>query len=886
MTSRHRNADATTGPVCERLEPRLQFSSAYDLAIVATTGSGLGLTGLGTGPSINDQGYIAFSAESNNSAGRPADNIYAYNPATGGIAALMDRQYMYPKAAGEVPGQTIAPDVQINNSNEVLARRRLATQATVTGVVGYPVLTYLETWSASGAGATGLPTSRVAMGDGGAGGASAVILFHQPAGDLFGSDFPIAYERGSPFFGIYPYASQNNVGQYAFGTINSNLVGGGNSLVTSPHPERPHFGISVPAGFQARPMMADTGELVVRGTRGQVALASFDLGTVAELAGSATGFSSIGENPGISDDGRVVAFVGTLSDAGAAAINASQAGLGLQLQPVTPGPGVYVSVAAAPGPVSSVRYIQKAAGIAGNSILDPGEGFTDANANGVFEPGAGDVDYTTENPVSGLDASARVGVSRLGTSGEYQIVYLGSGDQAVGAPETLYATYFRPAAAGNTFTASAPTTVARRGEVVSGQGRIADIAIHDPLNASGEVAFWAALDGGTQAIIRARPRTTNIRVLRVQALDPTNVRIKYVIEGSALDAPFAVDLFYSSTDDFDRPATFQTRRVGPQQRVFTVPSFDDRGLSSTSVGEHEVTFPLGALAGLGSSLVPTRTLRYMYADIDPLNEIREAGVGPLGTVNDLAGRSSRNDNVGRLGYVPVEDLRTLMPALAPADAQRYVVPLNNAMSEFFIFTAERQAAFLAQIKAESDQLRDWDEDPSTIPPSTAVGTRLPDGFVVTSIGMRRGVIVSYRAEKVHANGSVEKTRRFVSGPNYEAYDNPAHHGRGPIQITSTANYRDVGNIIGVDIEARPELVDDTSNPIVGFRAAAAFWRMRGLNTTADRVDPRRVASITAVNTLITVGVRGSGGADDVRNLRKRNGFFMEALLLLTGVRPR
>jgi putative chitinase len=64
-----------------------------------------------------------------------------------------------------------------------------------------------------------------------------------------------------------------------------------------------------------------------------------------------------------------------------------------------------------------------------------------------------------------------------------------------------------------------------------------------------------------------------------------------------------------------------------------------------------------------------------------------------------------------------------------------------------------------------------------------------------------------------------------------------YRGRGFIVVTGRANYRALGNAIGVDLETNP---DQMSDPEVSLAIAAAFWSSRKLNDAADADDIRRV----------------------------------------------
>ena len=66
--------------------------------------------------------------------------------------------------------------------------------------------------------------------------------------------------------------------------------------------------------------------------------------------------------------------------------------------------------------------------------------------------------------------------------------------------------------------------------------------------------------------------------------------------------------------------------------------------------------------------------------------------------------------------------------------------------------------------------------------------------------------------------------------NTQAGDGPRYIGRGYLQITGRANYREMGARIGVDLEARPQLA---AQPAIAVRAACAYWSARGLNALCD-----------------------------------------------------
>ena len=66
-----------------------------------------------------------------------------------------------------------------------------------------------------------------------------------------------------------------------------------------------------------------------------------------------------------------------------------------------------------------------------------------------------------------------------------------------------------------------------------------------------------------------------------------------------------------------------------------------------------------------------------------------------------------------------------------------------------------------------------------------------------------------------------------------------YRGSGYKQLTGRANYRDIGRIVGLDLEAHPDLARE---PESAARIAFAFWDARGCSSLADAGD---VEGVTA-----------------------------------------
>jgi putative chitinase len=147
--------------------------------------------------------------------------------------------------------------------------------------------------------------------------------------------------------------------------------------------------------------------------------------------------------------------------------------------------------------------------------------------------------------------------------------------------------------------------------------------------------------------------------------------------------------------------------------------------------------------------------------------------------------------------VTLEQLRKIMPICPVAKATAYLPLMLQAMEEFEINTPLRASAFIAQLAHESAQLRYFEEI---------------------------------------ADGSAYEGRKDLG--NVLPGDGKRYKGRGPIQLTGRANYRDYGKELGLELETNPALA---ALPEIGFRTAGAFWKRKGLNTLADTGEFRLIS---------------------------------------------
>jgi putative chitinase len=146
------------------------------------------------------------------------------------------------------------------------------------------------------------------------------------------------------------------------------------------------------------------------------------------------------------------------------------------------------------------------------------------------------------------------------------------------------------------------------------------------------------------------------------------------------------------------------------------------------------------------------------------------------------------------------DWTRVLRAIAPRGKRWIIAGLADAMPRAIeiaaLDTPRRLAHFLAQLAHESD------------------------GFATT---------VEY------ASGDAYEGRRDLG--NVRPGDGRRFKGRGLVQLTGRANYRDAGAALGLDLEAGP---DQAARFPAAALTAALYWRKRAINADADADDVRAV----------------------------------------------
>jgi len=138
-------------------------------------------------------------------------------------------------------------------------------------------------------------------------------------------------------------------------------------------------------------------------------------------------------------------------------------------------------------------------------------------------------------------------------------------------------------------------------------------------------------------------------------------------------------------------------------------------------------------------------------------------------------------------------------------------------------------------------------------------------------------IAHFLAQTCHESAGFRTTEEFASGYAYEGRkdlgnvkkgDGRRYKGRGLIQLTGRANYKALGDALGIDLEGNPF---QAAEPALSLTIACEYWKKRKINPDCDRDD------IITVTKKINGGLNG---LDDRRNYTRK---AKEALARIEGI---
>lgn len=177
-------------------------------------------------------------------------------------------------------------------------------------------------------------------------------------------------------------------------------------------------------------------------------------------------------------------------------------------------------------------------------------------------------------------------------------------------------------------------------------------------------------------------------------------------------------------------------------------------------------------------------------------------------------------------------------------ARFWIASLNAAMRAGEIDTRTRQAAFLAQLLVESDELRHREELLNYAP--RRLREVWPHEFPSDAAAAPFGHQAQALANRVY--GARMGNRGVASGDGWR------YRGRGLIQLTGRDHYASFARSTGLDVLADPDLL---LLPDGAARSAAWFWQRRGLNALADHAaGPDGVAAFARICRLVNGGEDG------------------------------
>jgi hypothetical protein len=416
--------------------------STYNYTVIAQTGGGLGLTALGTGPSINDSGQVAF-------VGTASDG-------SSGIFVGDGSSVLDVAQAIESPNLYFQPTVQINDSGLIAA---------VDLDSGSPPSYHLRTWNSA--------TSGYQIDD--------------QAGP------------GTGYTSFFSTSSISNDGNLVYvgtltGTNTVALIENGSPIATVPSPQP---GLS--------PVIANGGIVVARlgdntTDPAENSIELFQPSQSPTVIASYPNFSALGASPGISENGQVVAFYGDLTSVGAANINAAQAA-DKSVPELLPGEGIFASVSTSQG-----WMILRIAGEASQPYLNSGETFINANADGVYDSGdTKAISVSGFNPDSPVSVQMTYSGTNSESATIVYTAEDANGNNGVYANRLdLLPSASAPFNAQNPgqFRDNIDTLVCDVGDTITDVGTVASVSIYDAVNSNNQIALQVTTTTGTQAVVR------------------------------------------------------------------------------------------------------------------------------------------------------------------------------------------------------------------------------------------------------------------------------------------------------------------------------------------------------------------------------------------------
>ena len=160
----------------------------------------------------------------------------------------------------------------------------------------------------------------------------------------------------------------------------------------------------------------------------------------------------------------------------------------------------------------------------------------------------------------------------------------------------------------------------------------------------------------------------------------------------------------------------------------------------------------------------------------------------------------------------------------------WVKPLNDTFTRFVIATPKQQAAFIGQCQHECNNFKTLKEGLSYS--AERLMKVWPKRFPTLESAQPYARNEKALANKVYANRMGNRDESSGDGARF--------YGRGCIQLTGSSAYYQAGKALGVDLWAKPELVE---TPEYAALTAGWFWSTHRCNEVAEAGDWGKLTKI-------------------------------------------
>ncbi len=172
--------------------------------------------------------------------------------------------------------------------------------------------------------------------------------------------------------------------------------------------------------------------------------------------------------------------------------------------------------------------------------------------------------------------------------------------------------------------------------------------------------------------------------------------------------------------------------------------------------------------------------------------------------------------------ITVETLKRFAPRIA--DPVRHAAALEAARQASSVTTARRLCHFLGQVFVETGGFSAMEENlnyrkPDRLDAIFSVVKGLEDAKALIARGPEA------IGNRVYAN--------WLGNGDEASGDGWRYRGSGYKQLTGRNNYRDIGAMVGMDLQGSPEMARE---PEAAAKVAFAFWDARGCSPLADKGD--------------------------------------------------